>query len=124
MWLGGLCCGRGLDIRTRWDGLPQQLGGQLSDPFEVEGVEELEGEDDLLQLHLSVRPFEHARPSRHGQIRILVRKIRPLYGNVTVVPEVEAVYGLVTVPLLLRHMLYQHADAGRYTQPLLKVPVI
>ena len=124
MWLGSLCSGRGLDGRTRWDGLTQQLGWQLTDPFEIEGVEELEGEDELLKLDLAVHPFEHARPARNGQIRILVRKIRSLYGYVTVVSKVEAVDGLVTVPFLLRHVLDENADTGRYSQTLLKVPMI
>ena len=124
IWLGSLCSGRGLNSRTRWDGLTQQLGWQLTDPFEIESVEELEGEDELLKLDLAVHPFEDTRSACNGQIRILVRKIRSLYGYVTVVPKVEAVDGLVTVPFLLRHVLDQHTDAGRDTYSLLKVSMI
>ena len=121
MGLTGLSGWRWLHIGRRGDRLPQEIRRQLLDALQVKGVEELEGENNLLKLNLTVGPFEDSGTTGDGQIRILVGQVRPLHRYVTIVSEIEAVYGLVPVSFLPWNILYQHAYPRCYSQPLLQV---
>lgn len=99
----------GLDAEVWLDGLDNKLLGKVLDALEVKRVEEFKGENNLLKLHLAIRPLEHPRSACHRQVRILVRQIRSLHRYVTVVPEVKAVYRLVPVAFLFRLVFYQNA---------------
>lgn len=122
--LAGLGRRRRLHGRRGRHGIAEQLLGQLRDALQVEGVEELEGEDDLAQLRMPGRPLEDAGPAGNGQVSVLVCQVRPLHRYVAVVAEVEAKYRFVSVTLLLRHMLDQDADPRRDPQPLSKVTTV
>lgn len=119
--VSGLGLGGGLGGVGGRDGLPGQLSGQIRNPFEIKSVEELEREDDLVKLDLPGHPLEDPTPAGHRQVRVLVSQVRPLHRHVPVIPEVEAVNGLVAVPFLLRHVLNQHAEPRRNAEPLLQV---
>jgi hypothetical protein len=101
--------------------LPKKLFGQVSNTLQIKCVEKLEGENNLLQLHLSVHPLKDPRTTSHSQTRILVGQIGSLHRYVTVVPEVKAEYGLVPVTFLFRSVLNQNAHACCYSQPFLQV---
>ena len=124
MWLGGLCRRRGLDGRGRQHWRAEQLPRQVRDALEVEGVEDLEGEDDLVELDLPVGALEHPGASGDGEVGLLVGEVWPLHGEVAVVAEVDAVDGLVAVPVALRHVLDQDADPRRDPDPLVQAPVV
>lgn len=124
MGLAGLGGGAGLDGGTRLNRLTQQVGGQVGDPLQVESVKKLEGENQLLQLHLTVHSGEDAGAAGHRQIRILVGEISSLHRDVTVVSKVEAVNRLVPVSFLLRLVLDQNAYPRCDPQSFLKVPRI
>lgn len=124
MRLAGLGCRRRLHGGRGGHGLAEQLLGQLRDALQVESVEELEGEDDLVQLHLPGRPLEDAGPAGDGQVSVLVCQVRPLHRYLAVVAEVEAKYSFVPVTILLWYMLDQDADPRRDPQPLLKIATI
>ena len=58
---------------NRWAGLnmgTEKLLRQVLDSLQVKSVEKLEGEDELLQLHLAVGPFEDATPTGHSQVSV------------------------------------------------------
>lgn len=50
----------------------------LLEAFQVEGVVQLEGEDELPKLHLSVASGEYSTSSGDGQVRICVGNVRTL----------------------------------------------
>ena len=124
MGLGGLGGWRWLDGRGRRDGRAEQLPRQVGDALEVEGVEDLEGEDDLVELDLAVGAFEDAGAAGDGEVGLLVGQVRALHGDVAVVAEVEAVDGLVAVAVALRHVLDQDADPRRDPQPLVQASAV
>lgn len=121
---GGLGGGGGLDGGGGRDGRAEQVPGQVRDALEVEGVEDLEGEDDLVELHLAVDALEDARPAGDRQVRLLVGQVRALHRDVAVVAEVEAVDGLVPVAVAVGDVLDQHADPRRDPQPLVQAAVV
>ena len=75
MWLGSLCRRRGLDGRGRQHWRAEQLPRQVRDALEVEGVEDLEGEDDLVELDLPVGALEHPGASGDGEVGLLVGEV-------------------------------------------------
>jgi hypothetical protein len=101
--------------------LPKKLFGQVSNTLQIKCVEKLEGENNLLQLHLSVHPLKDPRTTSHSQTRILEGQIGSLHRYVTVVPEVEAVDRLVPVPFLLRFVFDQNAYSRCDPRPFLQV---
>jgi hypothetical protein len=122
--LGGPGGGRGLDGGGGRDGRAEQVPGQVRDAPEVEGVEDLEGEYDLVELDLAVGALEDAGAARDGQVRLLVGQVRALHRDVAVVAEVEAVDGLVPVAVAVGDVLDEHADAGGDAQPLVQAAVV
>ena len=124
MGRGGPGCGRRLCGGRRRDRIAEELLRQIRDPLELKCVEELKGEDDLLQFDLAVDAFEDARATGDCKIRFLVCQVRPLHRNVAVVTEIEAVYRLVSVSIALRHVLDQDTEPCCDPQPLLQVPMV
>jgi hypothetical protein len=122
--LGRLGRRRGLDGGRGRHGRAEQFLWQVGDALEVQGVEDLEGEDDLVELDLAVGALEDAGAASDGEVRLLVGQVRTLHGDVAVVAQVEAVDGLVPVAVALRHVLDQEADPGRHAQALVKAPVV
>lgn len=112
---------RRLDVRRRFHRLTKKFLGQITNTLEIKGIEDLEGENKLLKLDLSVRPLEDSRTSGDGQVGVLVRQVRALDGYVAVVAEVEAVDGLVAVAFFVGDVLDEHAEAAGYAEPLLQV---
>jgi hypothetical protein len=122
--LGGPGGGGGLDGGRRRDGRAEQVPGQVRDAPEVEGVEDLEGEDDLVELDLAVDALEDAGAAGDRQVRLLVGQVRALHRDVAVVSEVEAVDGLVAVAVAVGDVLDEHADARGDAQPLVQAAVV
>lgn len=112
---------RRLDVRRRFHRLNKKFLGQITNTLEIKGIEDLEGENKLLKLDLSVRPLEDSRTSGDGQVGVLVRQVRALDGYVAVIAEVEAVDGLVAVAFFVGDVLDEHAEAAGYAEPLLQV---
>ncbi|PON87054.1 hypothetical protein TorRG33x02_171670 [Trema orientale] len=122
MGLPGLSSRRRLNVRRRRHRrLSDELRRQIADSLEVKRVEDLEREHQLPELDLSVRPLEDPGPTGDGQVRVIVRQVRALYGQVAVLAEVEAEDGLVPVPFLLGHVPDEDADAGGDPQAPLQV---
>ncbi|KAM1009963.1 hypothetical protein ACFX2C_045493 [Malus domestica] len=122
MGLTGLGSRAGLHARAGLHNLHIcKLLRQILNPLQIKCVQNLEGEQNLVQLHLPVHPFENPRPTSHSQIRVLVSQVRPLNRHVAVVPEIEAVNCLVSISFLLRLVFDQNADSRRYPQPFLKI---
>lgn len=109
---------------ARGHGRAHQLLGKIGNSLEVEGVEELEGEDDGLQPNLPVGTGEDPGAAGDGEVGGVVGEVGALHGKMPVVPEIEAVDGLVLVAVLLRQVLHQDADPRRNPSPLLQVPEI
>ena len=57
----------------------EKLLRQVLDSLQVKSVEKLEGEDELLQLHLVVGPFEDATPTGHSQVSVFIGQVLPLH---------------------------------------------
>lgn len=121
----------GLGSRARfntWVGihwLSKELTGEvLLNALEVKCVEKLEGENKLLQLHLTVSTLEDPRPASHGQIRVLVGQIGSLHRNVTVISEVQAVDGLITITFLFWFVFDQNAYSSSYSNSFFQVPTV
>lgn len=93
---------------------------ELFNSLQVERVEELEGEDDLVQLRLTVAAREDPRASRDREVRVLVCDVWPLNGDVAVVAEVERVQGFVAITVLLVAVRDQRAETRRDSQPSLQ----
>jgi hypothetical protein len=105
--------------------LSKELTGEVPlNPLEVKCVEKLDGENKLLQLHLTVSTLEDPRPASHGQIRVLIGQIGSLHRNVTVVSEVEAVDGLITITFLSWFVFDQNAYSSSYSKSFFQVPTV
>lgn len=124
MGLQGLGIWAGLNSWAGLNGLAEELLREVLDALEVESVEELEREHNLVELDLAGGPLKDAGAAGDGEICVLVRQIRALNGNVTVVSEVETVDGLVSVSFLLRLVLDQNADSCGYAHALLHTPCV
>jgi hypothetical protein len=122
--LGGLGCRCGLDGWRGRDGRAEQLPRQVRDALEVESIEDLEGEDDLVELDLPVGALEDAGAAGDGEVGLLVSQVRALHADVAVVAEVHAVDGLVAVTVALRHVLDEDADPRRDPDPLVQASVV
>ena len=85
--------------------LTKKLLWQVFNTLQIKGVEEFEGEHNLVQLHLPIHPLKYPRSTSHSQTRVFVGQIWSLHRYVTVVPEVKAVCGLVPVTFLLWFVL-------------------
>jgi len=51
---------------------------KLLNAFQVKRVVQLEGENELMQLHLAIAAGEDSRASRDGQVGVLVGDVSPL----------------------------------------------
>lgn len=102
--MGGLAL-HGLLDRLNHDrglhGFQAERGRKLLDALQIERVVQLDGEDELLQLHFAIAPGENSRPSCDGQVAVLVCDVRSLHRDVAIVAEVETVRGLVPIAFLL-----------------------
>lgn len=99
----------------------RKLLGQVLNPLQVKSVQDLEWEHNLVQLHMPIHSFEDPRTTSHRQAGVLVSQVGSLDRNVTIVPEIEAVHGLVSVTFFFRLAFYQNAQASRYPQAFLKI---
>ena len=57
-----------LDLRSWGHDWGGECGRDLGNALQVERIEELKGEDDLVELHLAINAGENSRPSRDGQV--------------------------------------------------------
>lgn len=112
----------GLNTRVWFHKLHRRkLLRQVLNPLQVKSVQDLEREHNLVQLHMPVHPFEDPRTTSHRQAGVLVSQVGSLDRNVTIVPEIEAVHGLVSVTFLFRLAFDQNAQTSRYPQAFLKI---
>jgi len=109
-FLGLLAC---LHSGRRLHSFLRQGCRKLFDALQVKRVVQLEGENELLQLHLAIAAGEDSRASRDGQVGVLVGDVSPLHGDMAVVAEVETVQGLIPIAILLGVVRDESAQAGR-----------
>ena len=106
MWLTSLSSRNGFNSWVWVNRLAKQLFWEFTNSLQIESVENLKGEDDLVEPNLTGDAFKNARPTSNSQIRVLVSQVRSLHRYVTVVSEVKAEDGLVAITFQFGFMLY------------------
>ena len=95
MWLTSLSSRNGFNSWVWVNRLAKQLCWEFTNSLQIESVENLKGEDDLVELDLTGDTFKNARPTSNSQIRVLVSQVRSLHLYVTVVSEVRSISAVV-----------------------------